>query len=58
MFLGVMQFLHYELNNFFLCRLQLIGRNNPDLYIIHGSVAVPWHFEVDPDSDPRIHASD
>jgi hypothetical protein len=22
------------------------------------SVADPWHFEVDPDPDPRIHASD
>ncbi len=27
-------------------------------YICAASVADPWHFGVDPDPDPRIHASD
>ena len=28
------------------------------LNCVVGSVADPWHFGVDPDPDPRIHASD
>ncbi len=27
-------------------------------YTIYISVPDPWHFGVDPDPDPRIHASD
>ncbi len=31
-----------------------------DLYavFVDASVPDPWHFNVDPDPDPRIHASD
>ncbi len=25
---------------------------------LRSSVPDPWHFDVDPDPDPRIHASD
>ncbi len=28
------------------------------IQILQTNVADPWHFGVDPDPDPRIHASD
>jgi hypothetical protein len=31
---------------------------NIDIIMEPGSVADSWHFGVDPDPDPRIHASD
>ncbi len=36
----------------FRIRIQEV-KNDPKI-----SVADPWHFGVDPDPDPRIHASD
>ncbi len=33
-------------------------RNPVHWRLVYSSVADPWHFGVDPDPDPRIHASD
>ncbi len=37
------------------CHLVILAREHENY--IAGSVADPWHFGVDPDLDPRIHAS-
>ncbi len=39
-------------------RIRIVAPWIPQTLTLFTSVADPWHFGVDPDPDPRIHASD
>jgi hypothetical protein len=49
-----------EKGSFFsMFRIRIRKQDSAELFMINeSSVPDPWHFGVDPDPDPRIHASD